>query len=157
MSQKEPGPLEALSRAASTPSIPSIPSRRRIRTGQSSNPAVALAIALAIAVVLLVGAWAWRSCSEQSTWEQRRGSESMAWAKAQRFVKERLISPGSADFGEQGSKTCVTHLGRGRYAVTGWVDSQNMMGAKLRSRFICKLRYTGDDRWRCDSVDLSPW
>ena len=81
----------------------------------------------------------------------------MAWVMAQDFVKKRLVSPGSADFGgmfEQSHEDCVTDLGEGRYLVRGWDDSQNRFGANLRSGFTCALRYVGDDQWQCESLHI---
>ncbi len=68
------------------------------------------------------------------------------------------MSPASASFGgwtEQTAEDCVTDLGEGVYHVAGWVDSQNRFGATLRSRFTCKLRYAGNDKWRCESLVIN--
>ncbi len=81
----------------------------------------------------------------------------MAWQYAKDFVKEGLVSPGSADFGgflEQTSDECVTDLGEGVYVASGWVDAQNLFGAKLRRRFTCRVKYIGDDNWRCESLQI---
>jgi len=81
----------------------------------------------------------------------------MAWIMAQDFVKKRLVSPGSADFGgmfEQSFEDCVTDLGKGRYLVKGWVDSQNRFGAELRSNFTCTLTYLGNDQWQCEWLHI---
>lgn len=62
------------------------------------------------------------------------------------FVKQQLISPGSAKFsGEQ-----VQHVG-GEYTVTGSVDAQNAFGALLRRDYTCVLRDEGDS-WRLVSL-----
>ena len=76
---------------------------------------------------------------------------------AQAFVKDRLVSPSSADFGGwfgQDAEDCVTALGGGRYSVCGWVDSQNRFGVTVRSNFRCTLRNVGKYQWRCESVDI---
>ena len=79
-----------------------------------------------------------------------------AWVMAQEFVKRKLKSPGSADFGSllgdyQKPSSCVTYLGDREYRVKGWVDAQNAFGAKLRNHFVLKLKHVGgaDDEWRC--------
>jgi len=134
---------------------------------RSTQPPPAWVTAIAVAVVLGGGIWAYRSCSsitdspearKAAAREQRHGSKGMAWIMAQDFVKKRLVSPGSADFGgmfEQSYEDCVTDLGQGQYTVNGWVDSQNRFGAKLRSHFTCRLRYVGNDKWQCESLDIS--
>jgi hypothetical protein len=88
---------------------------------------------------------------------ERYGDKIGAWIIAQDFVKEQLVSPGSADFGgwlDQTADQCVTDLGQGHYVVRGWVDSQNKFGAKLRSHFTCTVEYLGHDKWRCESIDV---
>jgi hypothetical protein len=96
--------------------------------------------------------------AKQAAQRERFGDKIEAWVMTKQFVKDQLVSPGTADFGgwmEQTSDTCVIDLGQGSYTVNGWVDSQNRLGAKLRSYFNCKLRYVGNGNWKCESVDLN--
>lgn len=126
---------------------------------------------VAVIIVLGLGLWGYRSCSsvfelspetEAKIEKERRhrdryGDKVSAWVMAQDFVKKRLVSPGSADFGgwlDQIADDCVTDLGEGEYIIKGWVDSQNKFGAKLRSHFTCRLKYVGNDKWQCESMDL---
>jgi len=76
---------------------------------------------------------------------------------AQQFVKDKLKSPGTADFGGvfsdyQKPDDVVTDLSGGKFRVRAWVDAQNSFGAKLRNRFVCELEYMGNDRWRLTSL-----
>ena len=138
-----------------------------------------------LTAAILVGlvAWAFESCSsdltpspeeqarrnaekekEQAQREAERrkereyGTKIGARIMAQDFVKERLVSPSSADFGGifggQSYSNCVTDLGEGRYRVRGWVDSDNRFGAKLRITFSGTLKYVGTNKWRCESMDM---
>lgn len=80
-----------------------------------------------------------------------------AWVMAQQFVRDRLRSPASADFGSilgehQSYEKCVSTLGGGRFAVEGWVDAQNSLGVKLRHDFTCRLQYLGEDRWQVEDL-----
>ena len=55
-----------------------------------------------------------------------------AWTMAEDFIKQKLKSPSSADFGSvfgdyQSPETCVTDLGNGKYHCVGWVDAQNSL------------------------------
>jgi len=128
------------------------------RTKQPA-PAWATVIGLIITGVLVV--WGYQACSSISSstgGSDSRASKGMAWAMAQRFIKDRLVSPGSADFGgwlEQTTDECVTDLGSGRYRVKGWVDSQNSFGAMLRSNFVCIVAYAGDNKWNLESINLA--
>jgi hypothetical protein len=88
----------------------------------------------------------------QSVTKPSAPDKTLAWVMAQRFVKKHLKSPGSADFGgiseHQDPESCVTFDGDGVYSITGWVDSQNSFGAKLRTSFNVVLLYKPDsDTW----------
>lgn len=72
-----------------------------------------------------------------------------AWAMAKEFVERNLRSPGTADYGDQRARHCVTEVSEGRYRVVGWVDAQNGFGATVRMYFVCDLQQVGEDRWRC--------
>jgi hypothetical protein len=68
----------------------------------------------------------------------------------ERFVKDRLKSPGSADFSEEND---VTEAG-GSWTVSGVVDSQNSFGALLRNQFSCTVKPRPDGKtW--DLVSLT--
>lgn len=54
------------------------------------------------------------------------------------FVKERLKSPGSAEF-----ETTATGKA-GSYTVVGTVDSENGFGALIRNDFTCSVKLDGD-------------
>jgi hypothetical protein len=75
-------------------------------------------------------------------------SESEAWTMAKQFIKDRLKSPATADFGDQYSSDTVTRVGKDEFTVKGWVDAQNGFGAKVRTDFTLRLKHTGGDRWR---------
>lgn len=68
------------------------------------------------------------------------GSEFGAKDVCEQFVEDRLKSPSSADFNDE------TAIGPGpAWTVAGNVDSENGFGAMLRSYFVCKVRFTGED------------
>lgn len=102
-----------------------------------------VAISVAVLFVLV------KSCSYLASPPTSTDRSRMAWVMAQEFVKDRLKSPGTADFGgiEQTSSTCVTVLGNDEYRVTGWVDSQNTFGGIARTDFTLTVKYNGNDRW----------
>ena len=75
-----------------------------------------------------------------------------AWVMAKSFVKEYLKSPSTADFGGtftdyQDPEQCVTYMGDNTYHVRGWVDAQNSFGGTVRTNFLLKLKYNGNESW----------
>jgi len=77
-----------------------------------------------------------------------------AWVMCEAFVKDRLKSPASADFGGvfsgdyQDPNTHAVHLGDGKYKCNGFVDSQNSFGGTVRSNFQLTVQHKGGDKWR---------
>ena len=110
--------------------------------------------ALVLGVFLLLAYQSLKSPKEDLEAKARRdkyGSKSEAWFMAQQFVEDRLKSPGTAEYGQQGlwdTDERVTDLGGGKYRVRGWVDSQNSFGAKVRANFALTIQYDGNERWR---------
>ena len=79
----------------------------------------------------------------------------MAWAMAQHFVKQRLKSPSTADFGGilsnvQDYTKGVKYVGDKTYEVRGWVDAKNSFNATIRSHFYVKMKHDDkEDSWTC--------
>lgn len=69
----------------------------------------------------------------------------LAYKHAMKFVKDKLISPSSAEFPEYYEHiNHVLYLGERRFFIESWVDSQNSFGAMIRSKFTCQLSYSND-------------
>lgn len=64
------------------------------------------------------------------------------------FVPKRLKAPATAEF----SGASVSGTGD-VFVVTGHVDSENSFGAKIRSRYTCTVRSSGD-QWRLQSASV---
>lgn len=85
-----------------------------------------------------------------------------AWAIARQFVEDRLVSPGTADYGSvwkgthQSAQDAVTIVEgeHGGYQVCGWVDSQNALGATVRTHFVAWLKPTSGEKWKLISLDM---
>ena len=61
---------------------------------------------------------------------------------AEKFVKDRLKSPSTADFpGYIGNGVQHSYLGECTHLIAGKVDSQNGFGAMIRSTYVAKVRY----------------
>ncbi len=83
-----------------------------------------------------------------------------AWVMAQQFVKDKLKSPSSANFGsvfgdDQDPNRVVSDLGDGKFRVQAWVDAQNAFGGTVRTPFKCELEDTGGGNWRRTSLQMS--
>lgn len=62
-------------------------------------------------------------------------------------VRAELVSPASADFDACGRGAEAVALGDGAYRVTGRVDSQNRLGATLRSHYSAIARPAAGETW----------
>lgn len=78
-----------------------------------------------------------------------------AWVMAQEFVNQKLKSPGTADYGWQNPEESVTETGENDFRISAWVDSQNSLGATIRTHFVCEIHYAGDDRWQLKRLEFS--
>lgn len=70
-----------------------------------------------------------------------------AFVMSQSFVEDRLKSPSTAKFPTY-SESQVRDLGNGEYIVSSYVDAQNTFGAMVRTKYVCRLKYAGEDRWQ---------
>lgn len=88
-------------------------------------------------------------------WRQRDNS-GMAYIMMEKFVKERLKSPGSAKFPGllDGQSDHVKPVGNHRYEISSWVDAQNAFGALMRCRFRGVIEQVSKDRWVLVSLAL---
>lgn len=112
--------------------------RRTIGKGYKTFLACAVA-AMFLLMIIAVSTSGDSGTDDQST---------MAEVMCEDFVKARLKSPGSAEFGPTD-----TAREDDVYTVRGPVDSQNGFGAMLRSDYVCVVRDNPDDSWNL--VDIS--
>lgn len=89
---------------------------------------------------------------EREEERQRQDDIIAAYTMAQEFVKDRLKSPGSAEFPWH-ANSYVTALGNNRFRVKAYVDSQNVFGALIRTNFDLTLRREGE-RWMLESIEF---
>ncbi|MEW2635249.1 hypothetical protein AB0903_27295 [Streptomyces sp. NPDC048389] len=76
------------------------------------------------------------------------------------FVKQRLKSPGTAEFpgvmdSEYAKTTVLSDTKPWKYKVVGVVDSQNGFGATVRSNYSCTVSTKDNDTWTLDDMDLT--
>ena len=83
---------------------------------------------------------------------EEKPSEYGAQVACEDFVKDRLKSPGTADFSD------TEREGSGRtWTVRGSVDSQNSFGAVVRNTYTCKVHATDTkgETWKLDDLQTS--
>lgn len=79
------------------------------------------------------------------------GGASMAFVMSQKFVRNRLKAPSTAQFPHSSS---TREIGKCRYEVTAYVDAQNAFGAMLRTRYSAVMQYNGDRMWSASDIVL---
>lgn len=68
----------------------------------------------------------------------------LAYNLAADFIKESLTEPTTAEFPNTKEKLKhIKYLGKKRYRINSWVDSQDTYGAITRKKFSCTLKLDG--------------
>jgi hypothetical protein len=75
----------------------------------------------------------------------------------QRFVRNQLRAPSTAEFPAASREYAIEHAGGGTYTVRGYVDAQNAFGGTVRQRFVCMTTHKDGDTWGLDNVALLDW
>lgn len=75
---------------------------------------------------------------------------SMASVQCERFVRERLKTPSTANFPFFADSS--KKIDERRYVVQSHVDAENSFGAKLRNSYICVLEWNGQNH-----ADINNW
>jgi hypothetical protein len=70
--------------------------------------------------------------------EIKKYTKQDAVAQSHVFVKEKLTSPGSAEFPYQSDET-IDQINDSTFKVLSYVDSQNKFGALLRTYYKCTI------------------
>ena len=82
-------------------------------------------------------------------------NSSMAWIMTEDWVKERLKSPGSAEFRSWvTAKNHVVKLDGPNYVISSYVDSQNSFGSMIRTKFVATVEQTSNDMWRLKTLEF---
>lgn len=81
-----------------------------------------------------------------------------AYSRSQKFVKERLKSPATAEFPSAAWDGDQIRVGYDDaeeiYTVASYVDSQNAFGATVRTNFIAQLQNTEGKTWQLLSLEM---
>lgn len=87
--------------------------------------------------------------------DEEYGKKIEAITACKRFVKSRLKAPATAEFPWSMSETDAVHrTDKGVYEVISHVDSENLMGAKVRADFNCRMRLD-DGNWKLVDLKMS--
>jgi len=90
------------------------------------------------------------------TREQACNDADAAYLAAQELVAERLVSPATASFPMAGEKGAHVDKSDGcRYLISSYVDSQNLFGAMVRSKFDAIMVLSPKGSWEPDGFNLS--
>jgi hypothetical protein len=84
-------------------------------------------------------------------------SEQGAAVMCEEFVKEKLKSPGTAEFSgvtETKIKT-LSDKKPWKYQVTAWVDSQNDFGGVVRNPYMCVISTKDDHNWTLNNLQFT--
>jgi len=84
------------------------------------------------------------------------GGATLAYIMCQDFIEDRLTAPKSAEWPSH-TEISITRFSDREdeaYRVTGYLDSQNRMGAMIRIYYVCDIAYLGDDQWRLEKLDV---
>jgi hypothetical protein len=101
-------------------------------------PALIWIIVILIVFVFLIGVFT------PSEVEKFTPTNDTAYHYAESKIKDMLKAPSTADFPSYSER--VGHVQRlgNEFTINSWVDSENSFGAKIRTKFSCKVIYEGD-------------
>lgn len=124
-------------------------------TGMKSNDWGCVVLILLIVVPVAFFTFAPnRSTGGASQPNNPNGDAIGACIVAEKFVRERLRSPSTAEF-PPGTSQCRTSHNGGVWTVRSYVDAQNAFGAMLRSDYVVVTRYNGNDNWSLVEIDIA--
>lgn len=78
-----------------------------------------------------------------------------AYYISQEFVKKQLKAPSTAEFPSSSDQdVSIAEVSKGTYKVRAYVDAQNTFGAKIRNRYVCVVKYEGNQKWILETIDV---
>ena len=98
--------------------------------------------------------------SERTEEDKRKPDDISAKVMCEQFVSKRLKAPSTADYadafdGVKGAKLLRSDKDFHYFEMVSWVDAQNAFGAKIRTKFYCKIKNKiGTDEWVLIKLDM---
>ena len=120
--------------------------QNNFKTPKQTVKRVANLLTLMTFIVLIVGCY---MCSNEH--ENRKPEKNEAWVISRGFVKGILKAPSTAEFPFE---DVYVYNNGDTFTVIAPVDAQNTFGAKLRTKYSCKLVYLGGKKYRESSWTL---
>lgn len=77
-----------------------------------------------------------------------------AYSMACHWVGEELKAPDSADFPFTQDEEHTVQVSENIFKIESYVDAQNSFGAQMRTNFVAKVKYEGNDQWRLISLNF---
>jgi len=77
-----------------------------------------------------------------------------AYAMAQTFVDKRLISPSSAEYPSMRDPTVKVQKVEGQWYIAGYVDSDNALGASIRTRYNVVMQQLPGNQWKLIDIEI---
>jgi hypothetical protein len=115
---------------------------------KSSNVTIGL-----VALIALIGLCILISYLQSNGTKATPGPDSVgAWLACKEFVTRNLKAPSTAKFPSY-DDSYVKNISSGNYSASITVDAQNGFGAMIRSTFVCKVSWAGDNKWTLVSLD----
>ncbi len=114
-----------------------------------------LGFALAVFVLILLGGYCTihmrqaKEAGEKARIEQCR----KAYMGAQDIVKGAIKYPDTLKFPPFESSSVLGPFKNGKFTVSGYCDTTNDLGKKVRTNYTCTVRLQ-DAVWQCDSINL---
>ncbi len=90
--------------------------------------------------------------NSQVPWQDENNSLG-AYVMAEKWVKERLVSPSTAEF-PNGVDKFVSRGDGQVYFIDSYVDSQNRMGGMMRTYFHAEIEQIEKDRWKLIKLEF---
>jgi hypothetical protein len=136
------------------PKTAALPPVFQKQSGFDTKAGIGCAAVVAVAIVLLM---AGSLTTHDSGTQASRDNAENACLIAQKFVKNSLRAPSTADFPDCSDEGVSTTQDRktGVWTSVGYVDAENAFSAKIRSTYVAKVRYMHDDLWSREDVTIN--
>ncbi|MEW6004681.1 MAG: hypothetical protein AB1695_05125 [Stygiobacter sp.] len=103
-----------------------------------------------IVLLLFVLSFLFRTCSGNSDSDD---SESMALVMSRNFVRDKLLSPSTAEFAGLSDSRVIKK--ENVWYINSYVDAKNAFGVAIRKNYSCRLIYKPDEKvWSLLEMNL---
>jgi hypothetical protein len=115
-----------------------------------------LALLLLMAVLLAGYASIQMGRAKDAREKARKEQSRKAYVGAQDAVRGAIKHPSTLEFPAFELASVLGPYGNGKYIVSGYCDTTNETGKKLRTNYRCTVRLE-NGVWQCDSINLTEY